>query len=452
MTSSLLAFECVLLGLVVGVQPVALQVSSPVAAVTVLLDQEEVATLTAPPWELPVDFGARPMPRRLSAVGRNAAGEVVAATERLINVPRPDAQASLILQRGDSGRPSSVSLVWDSFAHPTDRPVEIAVELDGTRLQVDDPARILLPDLDLGESHLLTARVDLPGKRSLVTGLVFGGGLLESTAVRLTSIPVEADRAAAADLLQEARSRVRVAANAAEVVAIDDGPAHALVVVDVHIATALRARREILRRDLASAVVDQAEVVVDPTRSRRWQALLATDDSRPSYSIVLPRPRRVMAHENEQRNLYAPEWTFEFEPSSLDTVLGLVDVSAGARRGRQELGNAVAATALLATATGRPRAVVLVLASDGCETGAISARDARAFLGDLHVPFEVWSVRPSEKDCGWGPARDVSKPASLTAAMSDLRDRLAQQRIAWVAGDALPQSITVSDPSEPDAR
>jgi len=452
MNPSTLAFESLLLGLIVGVHPVAIRVAPPVESVTVFLDEQEVAQLSAPPWELRVDFGGRPMPRRLSAVGRDAAGLVISGAERWINVPQPDAQASILIQRDDVGRPRSASVIWDSFAHPTNRPVKVEVSLDGSELPFEDPALIPLPDLGAGESHLLTARVEFAGKHTAVAASSFGNGLDKSTDVRLTSIPIHVETSTGLSALQQARARVRVESSAADVAAVDDDAAHAFVVVDVRVAQALRLRREVLRREHATAVIDDAEVVVDPTRSRKWRSLLASDDSRPSYSIVLPRPRRIVNREHEHRQVYGPEWTFEFEPSSLDTVLGLLDLSTGTHRGRQQLGNAVAATALLATSTGRPRAVVLVLASDGCETGTISAQDARAFLDDLHVPFEVWSVRPSEKSCGWEPVRDVSKPADLAEAMDQLRRRLAQQRIAWVAGDVLPQVIQVSEPSEPSGR
>ena len=84
------------------------------------------------------------------------------------------------------------------------------------------------------------------------------------------------------------------------------------------------------------------------------------------------------------------------------------------------------------------------------------ALDEARYLAAIRVPLFVWSVEPpAEKSAAvspalaaWGEVEDVSTVARLRAAVSRLRNELESQRIAWVEGTHLPQSIALAAGAE----
>ena len=101
-------FLSVLIGLYAGSHTVELDVVGEVAAVEVRLDGAALATLTRPPWDLVVDFGATPRPHELVAIARDADGDEVDRATRWINLTDSSAAAALSLETGDDGRPAAV--------------------------------------------------------------------------------------------------------------------------------------------------------------------------------------------------------------------------------------------------------------------------------------------------------------------------------------------------------
>ena len=74
-----IAFSSLLIGLLVGVQPVAVDVlpSLPAASLVVTLDGRTVARLTRPPWAAEVDFGEALRPHELVATALDRSGREV---------------------------------------------------------------------------------------------------------------------------------------------------------------------------------------------------------------------------------------------------------------------------------------------------------------------------------------------------------------------------------------
>jgi hypothetical protein len=73
----MVAFQTLLLGIILGRVPIRVMVTAPVATAVIRLDGAAIGTLTGPPWALDYDFGTSPLPHELIAVGFDAAGHPV---------------------------------------------------------------------------------------------------------------------------------------------------------------------------------------------------------------------------------------------------------------------------------------------------------------------------------------------------------------------------------------
>lgn len=108
MEQGILGFATLLIGLTFGRHPVELMVSPPVAEVRLLLDEREVSVLHGPPWVAHVDFGVAG-PHRLVAVGCDQSGAELARSVQWVNLPRPEADLDLVLERDAERRPEATS-------------------------------------------------------------------------------------------------------------------------------------------------------------------------------------------------------------------------------------------------------------------------------------------------------------------------------------------------------
>jgi len=107
--------------------------------------------------------------------------------------------------------------------------------------------------------------------------------------------------------------------------------------------------------------------------------------------------------------------------------------------------DAISVAALSASGRNRARAV-LFLYGGSPDASRLAPEVVRRYLAKLRVPLYVWAVDgPSAEKAGrWGKVTFVRDyPAFLTAGRRLLED-VATQRIVWVDGVHLPQSITVS--------
>ena len=70
----------------------------------------------------------------------------------------------------------------------------------------------------------------------------------------------------------------------------------------------------------------------------------------------------------------------------------------------------------------------------------------RSYLADLGVPLQVWIAGSAAPEAAleWGGGRPVKSRAQLRAAVHALELEVEQQRIVWVDGAHLPQSIFVT--------
>ena len=186
----IVAFASLFLGLTLGVQPVTVTVTDRVAGVEILLDGRQVGVAEAPSWTVPVDFGSILAPHELEAVALDAAGTELARTSQRVNLPRPAAEAEVVIEGGGDGggRDAVARVTWDSVAATTPRSVHAT--LDGRSLAVSDPHRIPLPPFDPDQLHFLRVELDFSDTVSAVAEATFGGVYLNDTRTELTALPV----------------------------------------------------------------------------------------------------------------------------------------------------------------------------------------------------------------------------------------------------------------------
>lgn len=421
----MIAFETLFLGLVVGLQPVRVAVGPEVAAVELRLDGAAIATLTGAPWESRCDFGPAPHPHELVAVARDGDGGELARASQWINLPRPEAEAHLFLERDPTTRAvTSARLNWENLETPEPRRVRIT--LDGTPIHVANPRSFLLPTHDPAQVHVLTAELTYSDHLTARADAVFGGELGEQAETRLTAVPLLLDEGAGPPSLAALQGAFTVYGRPVRVAAIEDPPATVVMVADLRVDDLLRNPRLRMKTDAAGHLLAINPAYPDNDR------LFATF----GVSDTVDRGADLL-------RLFPISFPFELNLGNLEVVLGRLRFP-GASPKSQLLGNAVAVAGVKAAADNRPRAVVLLLGGKGCEVGSVTPEAARAFLADLHVPLVVWSVAGAAGDTCWGPAAAADWPRGLYTAFPRLRSLLDRQRIVWLEGGHLPQRVQLA--------
>jgi len=447
------AFATFLLGLTTGVHPVRLLVADGVAQVELMLDDATVATLHEPPWTAHCDLGDELAPHALTAVARDASGSLVGTARQLVNLPRAQAEISLILEHPGNG-PAQLRLAWQSTVASDPRKLDLT--LDGTPIPVVRPDRIVLPPHDPATFHLLHARLTFADGVSAESELGFGGGFGDTVATELTAVPVAiASRHRVPDR-EELASRILARGKPAHVLAVDEGDAEAIVVVERGAETLLDAMIENLtseegrrrRRARRTVINEHSEVVNGMLVTHPGFALPADDPVRGTSGgcpLRLLRPfaeteerdgatwERFRASQAIPREEGALPWIVRVIPPSVDTTAP------------QSVADAVAFAGLLASSRGQRRAVVLLISNQPDDASRFDPRNAMRFLERLHVPLLVWSPeRRPDRESAWGKPVEVSNARLLSAAIDDLDALLDRQRIVWVEGPHLPQDVALA--------
>ena len=123
------------------------------------------------------------------------------------------------------------------------------------------------------------------------------------------------------------------------------------------------------------------------------------------------------------------------------------DLVPGGERKAACVAEAVAVSALSASARERRRAVVLLLGEGAVDVGPLDPARVRRFLGRIGVPLHVWrtSVLAPLASADWPEAVDASTIEALGYAFDALREDLSSQRVVWLEGRHAPASITVTE-------
>jgi len=448
------AFATLFLGLVVGVQPVELVVGEGVARVELVLDGSVVAEVAGPPWRVPCDFGAELSPHQLEAVARDSGGGELGRAVQWINLPRPEAEVTVVLEGGADGRGALARLAWESLGQR--EPRSVLASFDGRPLPVADPRAVQLPSYDPAQLHFLRVELEFSANLSAVAEVVVGGAHRGQAATELTAVPVLVESRRAE--LEPARMAGWFRAAGAEPapVAVEEGPGEVVVVMDREAQGALwrLAGRWAPGASGASIHVDPVAPHATPgLRQVRPSSATALSSLRHSAPLREGQTLRFLwpfsRSQEGQRVRYDLFARSEDHPPSHGGVLWLL---AAAQQppfspAEQRLADAVAVAGSSAAARGRRRAVVLFLSEEPADASQLSPAAVRGYLARLGVPLFVWSVGEvaAEVAADWGEVRSVQRQRWFRDAVDELSGALARQRIVWLEGLHLPHEVALSE-------
>lgn len=446
----MIAFETLLLGIIFGRVPITVMVAPRVTTVEFRLDGTPIGTLAGPPWVIEHDFGRSPMPHELTVIGTDATGREVGRATQWVNFGRQRAAVSALLERDPMTRqPVAATVAWNVVT--ADKPLSARATLDGALLPVTDPSRIVLPNVDSAQPHLLSVEVTFPDGFQARTDIAFGGDIVDTAESELTAVAVALPPNQRSLEARDLQGVFSVDGLPMQPVAVEKGRAEVVLVMDRGV------QNEILFHRLPRGWSDAGWSTTD----RFWgddDRFFAVDtvpetrrDAAGGTRTLFPHsaPRRL-SRIDEFRLLFAISSTFQSGPP-----------------GEQAIPAAVAAAGAEVAAGNHRRAVVVLLAElPAVERVARSANSppvaptktddrnmfdiaaVKAYLAALDVPLFVWSLTgstPGPLTAAWGPVESVSTSRSLRAATKTLEAQLASQRIVWFAGRHLPQRITLDE-------
>lgn len=412
----MIAFATLFLGLVIGAVDVELVAAKGVARVELVLDGRSAATV-GPPFVARLDLGAALAPHELEAIARDAKGNELGRARQAINRPRAMAEAGFVLEAGTGGTGRVARLTWRCVTRETPR--SLKVSFDGRPLEVRDPTRIALPPHVPEQLHFLRAELDFGDEIRATADATFGGTRHAETLTNLTALPVLLDAGRKTPTPAELRDAFLHDGAPVAASAVEEGPAEVVFV-------------------LSGSAAFHLERLQGPV-AHRAEARLAADRT---FRLVWPRP---MTSRQSVQEISLFPMTPDFAREDGGVLWAATSFAAPSAGGPPKTAKAVATAALSAAARDRRRALVLLLGDDVEDASDVSPAEARAFLERLRVPFVAWSVAkpPSPLAAAWRAA-DVSTRALFGKAMEALGAHLDRQRIVWVEGTWLPQSVTVA--------
>lgn len=434
-----IVFTSLFLGLVLGSHPVGVAVEGPAASVAFELDGKPIGRATREPWSLEVGFGGEIAPHELVARALDPAGRELASARQWLNVPRPPAEASLLIDRDAGGRAVSARLTWQSLLGTP--PVRVAVTFDGKPLDASDPARILLPEYTDDSTHLVSAEVEFAPAVVSRAGVVLGGRSRSEATSELTGVPVRTVGGSALPTPASLRTWFRKGGEAMNVVAVERGPALLLVVRDTDHSESLARFGSGGKTTFSSRGIRGSLPQYDPDFSR-FETRLAADDR---VRFIWPRAKRAPGN-RVPTDLFDASRDFTGDFAGLHWLLTRVSHPIP-KGGDLRFADAVAVAGIQAYAGYTRRAVVLALGNRVEDASAFAPAVVRAYLQRIHVPLFVWSLDPRTADrvaARWGGAEDVSSYPKLRAAFERLRAGLDGQQMVWLEGRHLPQEIALS--------
>lgn len=417
------AFLTLLLGLTLSEQKIDIATNGDVARVEVLLDDRVVSTLTQAPWSATVDFGEVLAPHRLVARALDSKGAEVGRAEQSINVPRRAAETQLLLERDEKGKPRNVRVVWDSLEGQ--KPKEVQVWLDGARISVGSDLRAQLPsNIDLSKPHLVRALLASQlGVRSDAE-MVIGGEMEDAASAELTAVMLHSD---------ELSRALTVRGAPAAVVATETGSSEIFIVrhpLEAETGARLDAGGQAARRRSMGSGASNPMIgmglgtgagTLTPLRGVSSSQFIWPVSSRTGKADLFPPSREYIFRGAEELKRILCDVGFPGAPPAL------------------RFADAAAVAGLRASASKRPRAVVVIIGERQTDASRLDPSQVRAYLRALRVPLYVWTL--GANDGGWGDTRDISSPHGYTAAYEEVKRDLDSQRIVWLRGAFLPQEI-----------
>ncbi len=432
----MVTFASLILGLVVGVHPVEVLVDGEVAAVELFVDGVRQDRLEAEPWIGGVDFGPELRPHELVAVALDGEGRPIDEARQWINLPRAPAEATIHVDRDEAGG-ARARVFWESVVavHPT----SARVLFDGRPLEVEDVREFPLPPHDPARLHHLQVELEFSDTVISFVETTFGGTYTEEIPAQQTAVPVIVGSARGAPGAVELQGRFVKAGAPLRVLAVDEGPSEIVVVRDRSAQTALDrlAITPYLRIQGRPGISRDVSIGGSPTLR---------------FAGKIPKELRVRFLFPFSRRWVREGLAFELFPPSPEYTRregGLVWLLTSIRPPsqpleRQRLADAVAVAGMVAAARDRRRAVVLILGDDPRDRSQLAPAAVGRYLDDLRVPLFVWSAAGIDAGA-WGEARPITNLGRLEKELKAVLRHLDSQRIVWIEGLHLPQTISLAD-------
>ncbi len=393
------------LALVAGPQPVTLEADASVRTVEIRSNSVKIATLTSPPWSLHLDFGKDLMPQELTAIAFDGEGREVGRDTQTINLPRPLAEISLMLNRKDdalTARVASTNLMGKEAT-------SFVATLDGKEIQRAKTilSSFPLPALNSKAIHSLGVDIEFADQTRARKEIVFGGIYSEEVPADLTPIAVRA-RGKATTAAMPACFTLK--GEPILPTAIEDDRARAYFV--------LVGSGGLGRQRIGGTLMSEAPFQLPRTE------LVAVASAAHTVTTSAELKTDIFEYGN------APDFV------GVRRLISRYPQLPGDLR----ITDAVAAAGLRALGDGKRRVVVLVIGGRvPTDHSTHAPQTVRRYLERIGVPFRVWSLdgpRPDLEEA-WGLVQDVSRINYLFLASEELTKELASQRIAWVPASPL---------------
>lgn len=427
----MIEFVSLLLGLVVGAHPVEVSLTGD-ASLELRLNNRIVGEADQPPWRFEVDFGRDLEPHELVAIARDTEGREIGRARQWVNLQlQAGADATMIFSGGEPSSPRQVGLEWVSIGER--QPKSIEVLFDGTPLSFDDPARIPLPDYDPDNIHLVSATLSFHDETHSRLEATFGAGLGSTVKSELTALAIEIDGKRKQTPKPEAlQGWFLKDGEPLTVHGVENGYAEIIVVRDPAVQEALE----------------------DTLRSLSLYNMRKSDRRRAYGNLGFKTYLRIMSP------AAAPLSPTEVTPEMFMRSEALEASERGllwmSQRTRPQsfpllLPNAVALAGSQAHASTRRRAVLLMLGDTPSLERDFDAASTRRYLEHLRVPLHVWSLG-SQPRPEWGEVHELPLAGDnfsrghrrFKQLVETLREDLDRQRIVWLEGSHLPQSIELA--------
>ncbi len=395
------------------------------AEVQLLLDGAAVAALDSPPWIAPIDLGPQLAPHELVARALDEKGAEIARVRQWINMPRPPAEARILLERDAGGRVKGATIAWQNLLG--EEPTNVSVSFDGRPLAVDARRRVDIPPYATEVSHILTVELEFESGVSSRDDLAIGGGAGEEARSELTAVPLRMVKRRKLEP-RSFEGLLRARGRPLRVATVEEGGATLWIVRDES------ALETLSTMGSASGNAFGRLFVPAPLPLKK-------DDE---VRFLWPRPRAV-AGAAVPTALFPSSQAFDRSSGGLAFLLEHIANTEPA--GLFPMYTDAAAVAGLNAFESFGRRALLLVLGGGPDLSTYKPPVVRRYLEILRVPLFVWSVEPGPgAGSPWGTVETVGTSRSLRAAYTRLRESLDSQAIVWVEGRFLPQEISL-DPS-----
>ena len=344
-------------------------------------------------------------------------------------MPRPPAEAGILLERDAQGRAVAARIAWQNVMG--EEPQRVAVSFDGRPLALDALGRVKIPPHSADVVHVVTVELDFESGLRSRDDVAFGGGAGDAAQSELTAVPIRMTKkrkltpAAFQGVLRAGETPLRI-------VTAEEGPASLWIVRD-------ESATEAYGKLSGLGEVPRAPAELPP----RVPAALPLQKS-DEVNFVWPRPRTVRAG-SVPTALFPSAGGLGRDDGGLTFLLS--HVANPSPEGLFPMyADAVAVAGLNAFESFGRRAVLLVLGRTTEDASSYKPAVVKRYLEMLRVPLFVWSLEDdAPKGSPWGEVAGVGRRSALRAAYARLRETLDSQRVLWVEGRYLPQQIELFD-------